>query len=125
MWRTRHLRSKELKTYLRQSVQFFYRGVNKQFDESESEVSYLITHVLDRVIYILSQASSLFYVSTELQSLFLRACQIIVDDWRALSNKLTNPVGTKKKEKLVKLARVRNSESLFQSNVCDLFSLGI
>ena len=99
MWRTRHLRSEELKTYLRQSVQFIFNRVNEQFDESESEseVSYFITHILDRVIYILSQASLLFYVSTELESLFLRACQIIVDVWRALSNKITNSVGTKKK----------------------------
>ena len=92
-------RDEELKTYLRQSVQLIFNRVNEQFDESESEVSYLITHILDRVIYILSQAPSLFYVSTELESLFLRACQIIVDVWRALSNKLTNPVGTKKKGK--------------------------
>ena len=79
MWRTRHLRSEELKSYFCQSVQFIFNRVNEQFDESESEVSYLITHILDRVIYILSQAPSLFYVSTELESLFLRACQIIVD----------------------------------------------
>ena len=79
MWRTRHLRSEELKSYLCQSVQFIFNRVNEQFDESESEVSYLIAHILDRVIYILSQAPSLFYVSTELESLFLRACQITVD----------------------------------------------
>ena len=44
MWRTRHLRSEELKTYLRQSVQFIFNRVNDQFDESESEseVSYFI-----------------------------------------------------------------------------------
>ena len=53
MWRTRHLRSEELKTYLRQSVQFIFNRVNEQFDEieSESEVSYFITHILDRVIF--------------------------------------------------------------------------
>ena len=36
MWRTRHLRSDELKTYLRQSVQFIFNRVSEQFDESES-----------------------------------------------------------------------------------------
>ena len=71
MWRTRHLRSDELKTYLRQSVQFIFNRVNEQFDESESEVRYLITHILDRVIYILSQASLLFYVFESLSNNFL------------------------------------------------------
>ena len=78
MWWTCHLRSEESKTYLRQSVQFIFNRVNEQFDKSESEESYLITHILDRVTYILSKASSLSYVPTELKSLFLRACQIIV-----------------------------------------------
>ena len=35
-------RDEELKTYLRQSVQLIFNRVNEQFDESESEVSYLV-----------------------------------------------------------------------------------
>ena len=35
-------RDEELKTYLRQSVQLIFNRVNQQFDESESEVSYLV-----------------------------------------------------------------------------------
>ena len=35
-------RNEELKTYLRQSVQLIFNRVNEQFDESESEVSYLV-----------------------------------------------------------------------------------
>ena len=46
---------------LRQSVEFIFHRVNEQFDESESEVRYLITH-FDKVIHTLSRASSLFYV---------------------------------------------------------------
>jgi len=46
---------------LRRSVEFIFNRVNEQFDESESEVSYLITH-FDKVIYTLSRVSSLFYV---------------------------------------------------------------
>ena len=96
------MRSEELKNYLRQSVQFIFNRVNEQFDESESEVSYLITHIFDRVRYILSLASSLFYVSTELESLFLRACQIIVDvDELSATNLPTRWEQTKEK-KLVK-----------------------
>ena len=68
---------KKLKTYLRQRVQCIFNRLHEQFDESESEVSYLITH-FDRVIYILLRASSLFYVPTELESLLLRARQITV-----------------------------------------------
>ena len=46
-------RDEELKTYLRQSVQFIFNRLNEQFDESESEVSYLIllkTESLDNAI---------------------------------------------------------------------------
>ena len=68
---------KKLKTYLRQRVQCIFNRLHEQFDESESEVSYLITH-FDRVIYILLRASSLLYVPTELESLLLRARQITV-----------------------------------------------
>ena len=35
-------RDEELKTYLRQSVQLIFNRVKEQFDESESEVSYLV-----------------------------------------------------------------------------------
>ena len=35
-------RDEELKTYLRQSVQLIFNRVDEQFDESESEVSYLV-----------------------------------------------------------------------------------
>ena len=49
------LRAEQLKTFLRQSVQCIFNRVNELFDESESKVSYLITH-FDRVIYILSGA---------------------------------------------------------------------
>ena len=35
-------RDEELKTYLCQSVQLIFKRVNEQFDESESEVSYLV-----------------------------------------------------------------------------------
>ena len=35
-------RDEELKTYLRQSVQLIFNRVNEQFDEGESEVSYLV-----------------------------------------------------------------------------------
>ena len=60
---------------LHQSVELIFNRVNEQFDESESEVSYLITH-FDKVIYTLSRASSLFYVpivskSPLFQNLFL------------------------------------------------------
>ena len=80
-----------MKTYLHQSVQFIFNHVNGQFDESESEVSYLITH-FDRVIYIFPRASSLFYVPTELERLLLRARQTIVTvgvDERALQKLLS------------------------------------
>ena len=68
---------KKLKTYLRQRVQCIFNRVQEQFDESESEVSYLITH-FDRVICILLRASSSFYVPTELESLLPRAHEITV-----------------------------------------------
>ena len=35
-------RDEELKTYLRHSVQLIFNRVDEQFDESESEVSYLV-----------------------------------------------------------------------------------
>lgn len=53
-------KAEQLKTFLRQSVQYIFNRVNEQFDESKSKVSYLITH-LDRVIYILSRAFSFFF----------------------------------------------------------------
>ena len=59
-------RAEQLKTFLRQSVQCIFNRVNELFDDSESKVSYLITH-FDRVIYIVSRAfSSSFFVPTEL-----------------------------------------------------------
>ena len=76
IWQTR-LGLKKLKTYLHQRVQCIFNRVHEQFGESESEVSYLITH-FDRVIYILLRASSLFYVPTELERLLPRARQITV-----------------------------------------------
>ena len=59
-------RAEQLKTFLRQSVQYIFNRINELFDDSESKVSYLITH-FDRVIYIVSRAfSSFFFVPTEL-----------------------------------------------------------
>ena len=99
MWRTRHLHEVWRTENLPPpecTVHFQPRKRTVWWEWKWSELSHY-THSY-RVIYILSQASSLFYVSTELESLFLRACQIIVDVWRALSKKLTNPVGTKKRK---------------------------
>ena len=53
-------RAEQLKTFLRQSVQCIFNRVNELFDDSESKVSYLITH-FDRVIYIVSRAFSSFF----------------------------------------------------------------
>ena len=54
-----------------------FNRVHEQFDESECEASYLITH-FNRVICFLSRASSFFFLPTELESLTLRARQITV-----------------------------------------------
>lgn len=77
MWWTCHLRSEESKTYFRQSVQFIFNRVNEQFDESESEVSYLITH-FGIVIYILCYFTfplSWKSVSESLSNNFRRSCR--------------------------------------------------
>ena len=54
-------RAEQLKTFLRQSVQCIFNRVNELFDDSESKVTYLITH-FDRVIYIVSRAFSSFFL---------------------------------------------------------------
>ena len=69
MWRT-------CQRNLRQSVQFIFNRVNEQFDESDSTVSYLITH-FDGVIYFLS-AFRYFTFPPSWRVFFLRPCQLIV-----------------------------------------------
>ena len=51
-----------LKNYLRHSTEFVLNRVNERFNVSE----YLVTHH-DRVLYILTHASSLFDIPTQLE----------------------------------------------------------
>ena len=55
-----------LKSYLRHSMEFMLNRVNKRFNVSESGTGYLVTHH-DRVLYILTHASSLFDIPTQLE----------------------------------------------------------
>ena len=66
-----------LKSNLRHSVEFVLNRVNERFHESENGTGYLVTRH-DRVLYILTRASSLFNIPTQLECLLQRAHQMIV-----------------------------------------------
>ena len=63
-------REEQLKRYLPQSVQLLLSRVNDRFHQSEN-IGYLIIH-LDRVLYILARASSLFNIPPQLECLLQR-----------------------------------------------------
>ena len=65
------------KSYLRHSIEFVLSRVNDRFHESDNGIGYLITH-LDRVLYILARASSLFNIPPQLECLLQRAQQVLV-----------------------------------------------
>ena len=69
-------REDQLKRYLRQSVQLLLSRVNDRFHQSEN-IGYLIVH-LDRVLYILARASSLFNIPLQLECLLQRVHQMFV-----------------------------------------------
>lgn len=66
-----------LKSYLRHSIEFVLNRLNEQFHDSENGTGYLVTH-LDRVLYILARASSLFNIPTQLECLLQRAHEMVV-----------------------------------------------
>ena len=76
------LRSEELRSYLRQNLEFIVNRKKGRVDESENEISYITAHI-DRVMSIFSLVSSLSYVPhppspLKLKSLLLRPRQVIV-----------------------------------------------
>ena len=79
-----------LKRYLLHSKEFVLNRVNDRFHKSENGIGYLVTH-LDRVLYFLARASSLFNFLPQLECLLQRAHQMFVvlgGDDNSLHNRL-------------------------------------
>ena len=66
-----------LKSYLCHSIEFVLNRLNDRFHESENGIGYLVTHI-DRILYIISCASSLFNIPPELEFSLQRAHQMLV-----------------------------------------------
>ena len=85
-----------LKSNLRHSIEFVLNRVNERFHESENGTGYLVTRHWDRVLYILTRASSLFNIPTQLECLLQKAHQMIVvldGDNNSLQRRLFNLTG--------------------------------
>ena len=87
-----------MKSHLRHSIenQIVLNRVNERFHESENGTGYLVTRHWDRVLYILTRASSLFNIPTQLECLLQRAHQMIVvlgSDNNSLQRRLFNLTG--------------------------------
>ena len=65
-----------LKSYLCHSIEFVLNRLNDRFHESDG-IRYLVTHI-DRILYILSHASSLFNIPPQLECSLQRAHQMLV-----------------------------------------------
>ena len=65
-----------LKSYLCHSIEFVLNRLNDRFHESDG-IRYLVTHI-DRILNILSPASTLFDISRQLECSLQRAHQTLV-----------------------------------------------
>ena len=65
-----------LKSYLLHSIEFVLNRLNDRFHESDG-IRYLVTHI-DRILCILSRASSLFNIPPQLECSLQRAHQLLV-----------------------------------------------
>ena len=65
-----------LKSYLCHSIEFVLNRLNDRFHESDG-IRYLVTHI-DRILCILSRASSLFNIPPQLECSLQRAHQMLV-----------------------------------------------
>lgn len=70
------VRMDSLKSYLCHSIEFVLNRLNDRIHGSDG-IHYLVTHI-DRILYILSPASSLFKISRQLECSLQRAHQTLI-----------------------------------------------